>query len=85
MTPIEALVQIVQSAELNPAASVNGLGRLARVALRDSGTHGLLFVEYVRDARTILCWCGWEWADKGDLVAVGEIIATHVQALEVEA
>lgn len=85
MTPIEALVQIVQSAELNPAASVNGLAAVARVALRESGKHGLLSVIPGGNVRTIRCYCGWEWISAGDLATADEIIATHAAGLEVPA
>ena len=57
MTPVEALAQIAQSAQLNQNATVLGLGRLAWAALRDSGEHGLLFVVPGRDVRTITCYC----------------------------
>lgn len=83
MTPIEALAQIVQSAELNPAASVNGLASIARVALRESGEHGLISVIAGRDTFTIRCYCGWEWINAGGYQTANELIAAHVQALEV--
>lgn len=85
MTPIEALAQIVQSAELNPATSVNRLAAVARVALRESGEHGLLFVLPNRDLRTIHCYCGWEWISTGGIATADELIAEHVKALEVTA
>lgn len=83
MTPIEALAQIVQSAELNPAASVNGLARLARVALRESDAHGLLFVLPGPGVSTIHCYCGCHWTVSDGLVTADRVIAQHVEALEV--
>lgn len=85
MTPIEALVQIAQSAALNPAASVDGLGRLARLTLRESGTHGLLYVGVGLSHRTVYCWCGWNQPITGGLAAADEIIATHTAGFEVPA
>lgn len=82
MTPTEALAQIVQSVELNPAANVNALRRVAEVALRDSGEHGLLFVLPGRDVQTIHCYCGSHWTVSNGLIAADLLIAEHIEVLK---
>lgn len=84
MTPIEALAHIVQSADLNIAATVNSLARVARVALRESGEHGLLYVEDNRGVRTAYCYCGWVFTETSIGVDVELTIASHAAAMRGE-
>lgn len=81
MTPIEALVQIVQTAELNPAASVNGLGRLARVALRESGEHGVLSCVGLVPQYRVTCYCGWQFTFDPHGLSAEQIIVQHALAM----
>lgn len=82
MTPVEALVQIAQSAEYNAAASVTMMARIARNALRESGEHGLLSCVEFPGSYRITCYCGWQFHSNIGGIEPAETVRQHALAMQ---
>lgn len=82
MTPIEALVQIVQSAERNPVATVGTLAAVARVALRESGEHGMLSWDESPGSYRVTCYCGREFYSPTLGIEPASTISAHALAMK---